>query len=354
MADINDTLRSWVDTEWSNLSLNDFAIKADFLAPGVDAPAWQALAGDAGFRQYFRLASEPPLLAVSAPPATEKNEAFVAVGQLMRQGGVLTPAVAACDLSRGFFLIEDFGPTLLLDVLDADNADGFYHDALSTLVQIQLCKTDTAVLPLYDKSLLQQEMALFPEWFVRRLLNIEMTDRDHQVLDQCVQVLTDSALEQPQVVVHRDFHSRNLVVRKMGPLGVIDFQDAVIGPVTYDLVSLLRDCYIQWPQARIDAWLTFYRAHAEASGLVLPEDEETFKCWFDWMGLQRHLKVLGIFARLSLRDQKHRYLSDLPLVVHYTLTVARQYEALDGFVEWFEAVLMPEIKKQGWWRPIGT
>ncbi len=353
MADINETLRSWVDAEWSNLSLNDFDIKADFLAPGVDAPVWQALAGDAGFRQYFRLASEPPLLAVSAPPATEKNEAFMAVGQLMRQGGVLTPAVAACDLSRGFFLIEDFGPTLLLDALNAGNANALYHDALSTLVQIQLCKADAAVLPLYDKSLLQQEMALFPEWFVHRLLKIEMTDREHKILDESVQVLTDSALAQPQVVVHRDFHSRNLVVRKAGPLGVIDFQDAVIGPVTYDLVSLLRDCYVQWPQPHIDQWLKFYRAHAEASGVVLPKGDETFARWFDWMGLQRHLKVLGIFARLSLRDQKHRYLSDLPLVVHYTLTVARQYEALEGFVAWFEEALMPKIKMQGWWRPIG-
>ena len=350
MTDISGSLRQWVDDSWRDLSLNDFALRPEFHQRNDKAPAWQALAGDAGFRKYFRLASEPSLLAVYAPPETEKNHEFLSIGRLLRKGGVLTPAVAACDLPRGFFLLEDFGPQLLLDVVDEDNCEALYKQAMATLMAVQQCDKDTQVLPPYDAVALSTEMSLFPEWFVRKLLNVELGDREVAVFKVLMDTLIQSAQEQPQVVVHRDYHSRNLVHRENGPPGVIDFQDAVIGPMTYDLVSLLRDCYIQWPEAKVQGWLKMFRSWSVYTG-VCPEDQEIkFERWFDLMGLQRHIKVLGIFARLSLRDGKHRYLNDLPLVIDYTLNVARRYPACGAFVEWFEMALMPKIKEQAWWQ----
>lgn len=352
MTESSEPLRQWVDNHWSELKLNDFSVKAEFNAQDeAAAPGWQALPGDAGFRAYYRLASEPPLLAVSAPPATEKNKAFMEVGQLLRKGGVLAPAVAACDLDQGFFIVEDFGPTLLLDVLTDNNVERLYNTALSTLGQIQRCVKDAKVLPEYSAELLREELNLFPEWFVSQLLGIDLSEREVAVLERTFHELIELALEQPTVVVHRDFHSRNLVYREDGPPGVIDFQDAVIGPCTYDLVSLLRDCYVQWPEAQVQAWVTQFYQSACKSGQLRDIDEDTFYRWFDWMGLQRHIKVLGIFARLSLRDGKHRYLSDLPLVIHYTLSIARKYEEFDQFVEWFEGDIMAAVKQQAWWNP---
>lgn len=354
MTDISNSLRQWVDANWPGLTLNDFAVKAEFHAQSGQAPVWQALAGDAGFRAYFRLASEPPLLAVYAPPATEKNHAFVQIGGLLRKGGVLTPAIAAADFEQGFFLIEDFGPTLLLDVLKDSNAEALYKEALMALLAIQQCATDPEILEPYSSSLLRTEMELFADWFVPQLLGVEIDSDTRQMLDELFDLLESSALEQPQVVVHRDYHSRNLVFRADGPPGVIDFQDAVIGPITYDLVSLLRDCYVRWPEVKVQAWLQAYLAQARAAGMLKGTDDETFIRWFDWMGLQRHIKVLGIFARLSLRDSKHRYLEDLPLVVHYTLSVARKYEECEAFVEWFETELLPVLKQQPWWRNLAS
>src|SRR5690606_11962641 len=181
-------------------------------------------------------------------------------------------------------------------------------------------------LPVYDRHRLRAEMDLFSEWFAPRLLGYEPTVADLHMLDRWFTQLENSALEQPKVFVHRDYHSRNLVYRTGGPPGVIDFQDAVTGPITYDLVSLLRDCYIRWPEARVRRWAMSYANIAMQCGVLPLVSEERFLRWFDWMGLQRHIKVLGIFARLSLRDHKHGYLNDLPLVICYTLEVAKRYE----------------------------
>jgi len=335
MTDISGSLRQWVD---------DFHQRHD------KAPAWQALAGDAGFRRYYRLASEPSLLAVYAPPETEKNHEFLSIGRLLRKGGVLTPAVAACDLPRGFFLLEDFGPELLLDEVNEDNAEALYKQAMATLMALQQCDKDTQVLPPYDAVALSTEMALFPEWFVKKLLGVDINERERILLQDLSSALIQSAMAQPQVVVHRDYHSRNLVYRENGPPGVIDFQDAVIGPMTYDLVSLLRDCYIQWPDEKVQSWAKMFRSWSIYTGVCPESAEDQFMQWFDLMGLQRHIKVLGIFARLSLRDGKHRYLNDLPMVIDYTLNVAKKYSACGAFVEWFQMRLMPIIKQQPWWQ----
>lgn len=341
-------LRNWVDTVWPQLQLLGYSLKPDFHKVGDRVPQWQALPGDAGFRRYFRLSCEPPLLAVHAPPDTEDSQAFIDIARLLRESGVLTPLVLVNDLSRGFLIIEDLGGTLLLDVLQADNADTLYASALESLFRIQTCQLDYAVFPSYDREKLGQEMALFSDWFVHRLLGISPSIAEDRMLETVFRLLEDSAVEQPQIVVHRDYHSRNLIYREGGLPGVIDFQDAVIGPWTYDLVSLLRDCYITWPQQQVHQWALNYARLAQRAELVPAFDEAHFLRWFDLMGLQRHIKVLGIFARLSLRDGKHRYLNDLPTVIHYVLSVARQYPECARFVQWFDGVLLPRIESSDW------
>ncbi len=350
MNDKTAELRAWVEATWPDLTLSDFSLRPEFHAAGDDAPKWQALSGDAGFRRYFRLASEPPLLAVHAPVESENAQAFMDISRLLRQGGVLAPAVAACDLDNGYLLIEDLGPRLLLDVLDESSANSLYAEALDTLLLIQKCPADEQLLPRYDRPRLRDEMALFPEWFVQQLLGCDLSEGESRMLDRLFAVLEDSALQQPQVLVHRDYHSRNLVYRPEGPPGVIDFQDAVVGPYTYDLVSLLRDCYQAWPEARVQQWALSYAQRVEAAGLAAAVPPEQFLRWFDLMGLQRHIKVLGIFARLSLRDGKHGYLKELPRVLAYVLQVAQKYDEAQPFLRWYEQRLEPLVQAAPWYK----
>lgn len=350
MTGNSDALRAWVDVQWPQLKLNDFMLRSDFHLPADSAPEWQALHGDAGFRSYYRLASEPPLLAVFAPPATENCQSFVRIARHLRRYGVLAPAIAASDLERGFMLIEDLGPSLLLSELNRDSADGLYAEALTTLLQMQQSPVADLELPAYSRQSLLDEMALFHQWFITQLLGYEPSVSDMHMLESWYAQLEESALAQPQVFVHRDFHSRNLIYRSDGPPGVIDFQDAVVGPITYDLVSLLRDCYIQWPPERVRRWAVSYANIAVQAGVLPTVTEQQFMRWFDLMGLQRHIKVLGVFARLSLRDNKHGYLHDLPMVIDYTLSVARQYPEGEAFVAWFERTLMPLVQAQSWYK----
>lgn len=352
MAPEQKALRNWVDQQWPHLTLNDFTPRTRFNGSGEEPPVWQPLRGDAGFRRYFRLASEPPLLAVLAPPASEDSEHFISLARHMRSHGVLAPAIACADVERGFLLIEDFGPDLLLSALTEDSADAHYAEAIRCLLSMQKMPVDALGMQLYDSSRLIGELRLFGDWFVERLLARPLDEGEREMLDTWFTYLTESALEQPQVFVHRDFHSRNLVLREGGPPGVIDFQDAVVGPITYDLVSLLRDCYIAWPEQRVKEWARSYARAAMNAGILGPVDESTFLRWFDLMGLQRHIKVLGVFARLSLRDDKHGYLEDLPLVIAYTLSVARRYSVGEPFVTWFEEALMPLIPRQTWYREV--
>jgi len=312
-----------------------------------------AISGDAGFRRYYRLAgSTPALLAVDAPPETEKNHAFCHIAQLFRQYGIHAPQVYAVDYTRGFMLIEDMGDLVYWPLLTGQSHHALYDDAAQCLLKMQSIPCVDAGLTMYDAEKLQQEMDLFPEWFVKKLLQTEMTSEAAGMLQHLNRQLVNNAITQPQVVVHRDFHCRNLLFVANNNPGVIDFQDAVIGAVTYDLVSLYRDCYIRWPEAQVTQWVLQYREKLLQRNIIAFVPEETFLKWFDWMGLQRHIKVLGIFARLYLRDHKPGYLNDLPLVIHYTLSVAKRYAECTDFVLWFERELLPRAKKCEWYREI--
>jgi hypothetical protein len=312
-----------------------------------------AVAGDASFRRYYRLAGcEPTRIAVFAPPDKERNLEFTRIAALLRAAGVCAPEVLAHDSANGFLLLSDFGDTLMLGGLDESSVDGLYARAMDTLLHIQGAATvcEGWQLPPYSEELLLQEMELFPAWYLEGLLGIALGARDRALLQALFARLVASAREQPQVFVHRDFHSRNLMLLPGGALGVIDFQDAVTGPLTYDLVSLLRDCYVEWPPARVEAWAASFAARAVAAGSMQPVPAATFRRWFDWMGLQRHIKVLGIFARLWLRDGKPGYLGDLPLVMRYTLDVASAYPETAPFAAWFRERVLPVAGGQDWYR----
>ena len=217
------------------------------------------------------------------------------------------------------------------------------------LLRLQQATDIPTELPQYDQAMLRRELEIFSEWFVVRLLGYSLSQAEQALLQRVFTQLETTALEQPQLLVHRDYHSRNLLLCDSGQIGVIDFQGAVRGPFAYDLVSLLRDCYIRWPQEDVKRWALSYGNMAMDVGVIPAVDEATYLRWFDWVGLQRHIKVLGIFARLHLRDGKHHYLADLPLVLRYTLDVARNYPQLDEFVAWFEQQLLPLIEQQPWY-----
>ena len=316
----------------------------------------QAVAGDASNRRYFRAAlGGHSRILVEAPPGTEKNAEFLAVRALLAGAGVRVPALYGSDLQRGYLLLEDLGDRLLLPELTAGSVDAAYRRAMDVLLRMAAIDTAGLDIPHYDAALLQEELGRFPAWFAEALLGHAPDEQERGLLHQLDSLLVASALEQPQVLVHRDFHSRNLMPQADGALAVIDFQDAVAGPVTYDLVSLLRDCYVRWPAARVRGWALDYRARLQAAGLSGEVDEERFLRWFDLMGLQRHIKVLGTFARLYLRDGKPGYLADLPRVIDYVLEIADQYAprepALAAFGQWFRDRLAPLVAARDWGRP---
>lgn len=311
------------------------------------------IAGDAGFRRYYRLNTEPSLLAVDAPPATEDSQQFLAVGAYLHDSGVPVPDVVAVDLDDGFLLVEDLGEECLLPHLQADSADLLYGEALMVLLRLQQAPR-SALLQDYDAEWLQREMQLMPEWFITGLLDLELDSSAAAMLEETFALLCDSAGEQPQVCVHRDYHSRNIVYREGCAPGVIDFQGAVWGPITYDLASLLKDCYIHWPRKRVENWALTYAGIALEAGVLAGSaesfDAQRFLRWFDWIGLQRHIKVLGLFSRLHLRDQKLGYLQDLPLVLHYCLDVAGRYDELKPLQHWLQECVLPAAARQDWYR----
>lgn len=288
------------------------------------------VSGDASFRRYFRLRfDDRSWIAVDAPPEQEDSRPFVALAARLGEAGLHVPRVLASDLGRGFMLLTDLGDTLYLDALNPASADDLYGAALDALLRLQaIPATD---LPAYDAALLMREMELFRDWYLQRHLGVVLDAPAHAVLDVSFAALCEAALAQPRVFVHRDYHSRNLMVCAPNP-GILDFQDAVHGPVTYDLVSLLRDCYIAWPEAQVEAWVEAYRLRALAVGLLPATDAATFRRWFDWMGVQRHLKAIGIFARLQHRDGKPAYLQDIPRTLGYVRQVAGRYPELRALV----------------------
>jgi hypothetical protein len=299
----------------------------------LDGPPSPA-SSDASFRSYWRVyAKARPAIVMDAPPGKEDTGPFVDVCRRLIDAGVRAPAIAAADPAQGFLLLEDFGTRTLLPALSEQSVDAHYAAAFDALQS--MLRTRTAGLPVYDSERLIAEMSLFETWFLRRHLGLELSCDDTDQIEACMTRLVQSALEQPRYFVHRDYHSRNLMLLDNGALGVIDFQDAVQGPITYDLVSLLKDCYVQWPLARVYAWADQFREQLTAAGLI-SVGPTRWRRWFDWMGLQRHLKVLGIFARLHYRDGKSGYLGDLPRVLDYTLAVCERYGELAGFGEWLE------------------
>ncbi len=282
---------------------------------------------DASFRRYYRATTgRGSYIVMDAPPSHEDCRPYVRVARLLKAAGVNAPEILAQDLEQGFLLLTDFGTTTYLAALDADNADRLYLDANAALVRIQLASRP-GVLPDYDAELLTREMRLFPEWHLKRHLGIDLNPRQQEVLHQTFAQVLANNLAQPRVYVHRDWHSRNLMVTDPNP-GVLDFQDAVYGPITYDLVSLYKDAYIRWDEERVLDWVIRYWEAARAAGLPVHADFADFYRDFEWMGVQRHLKVLGIFARLHHRDGKDGYLKDLPLVMDYLRRACARYRDL--------------------------
>jgi aminoglycoside/choline kinase family phosphotransferase len=283
---------------------------------------------DASFRRYFRasLADGRSFIAMDAPPGREDCRPFVRVAGMLREARVNAPEILAQDLGRGFLLLGDLGTRTYLQELSVDNAPRLFGDAMDALVRWQLA-TRPGGLPPYDEALLRREMGLFPEWYLKRHLKFELSDNQKHGLEKIFSLLVRSALTQPSVYVHRDFMPRNLMVCEPNP-GVLDFQDAVLGPITYDIASLLRDAFISWEEERVLDWSVRYWEKAKRAGLPAQPDFGEFWRALEWMGLQRHLKVLGIFARIRYRDGKPRYLEDAPRFIGYARAVAGRYAAL--------------------------
>ena len=297
------------------------------------------LTGDASFRRYYRLRKgSTSYIVMDCPPDKETLRPFLDVGRLLQKHNVLTPTVHAFDEQLGIALLDDFGDTLLLAKLqDASTnhqaIDTLYTNAFTTLTRLQQCHHHTPYqLPVFNQSHMHNELTLLKSWYFEHYLKVQLTTQETKLIEKTSQWLINEISQQPYVFIHRDYHSRNIMVLE-NALGIIDFQDAMLGPLTYDLVSLLKDCYIQWPTERVMHWLNlFYERSESAQQLSRP----AFKRAFDLCGLQRHLKVLGIFSRLFLRDNKPHYVTDLPLTRHYVMACLESYPELHEFYNLME------------------
>lgn len=304
-----DTLKDWLRQE---LKITDFTI----------APA----SADASFRRYFRITfKNKTRIVMDAPPDKENCDPFVHVAHMLESVGVQAPHIFERDREQGFMLLSDLGSTPYLHELDANNADRLYGDAMASLIKMQPLENG---LPRYDAKLLQFEMSLFRDWYLEKHLNIKLNEQQQRIVHNTFDLLTNNALQQPQVFVHRDYHSRNLMITKQDNPGVIDFQDAVVGAITYDLVSLLKDCYIAWPRQKVVNWVYDFIKH---NPLTRHIEHTEFLRWFDLMGAQRHIKVLGIFSRLNHRDGKPGYLKDIPRTLAYLMDTCARYDDLHEF-----------------------
>lgn len=289
-----------------------------------DDCAIEPVSGDASFRRYFRIrTADRSLILMDAPPDREDCTPFVDVTNRLQKAGLHVPAIIEADLDAGFLLLSDLGDDLYLAHLHDDNADTLYGYALDSLERIQ--SADPEGLPDYDRARLLGEMELFREWFLKRHLGIGPGHDRDTLLERSFETLASVALEQPRVFVHRDYHARNLMLTRENPPGILDYQDAVLGPVTYDLVSLLKDSYIAWPRQRQITWALSYRDRIVRSGIIDPVDDASFLRWYDLTGVQRQLKVCGIFARLNYRDGKPGYLPDIPLTYRNLTDAAARY-----------------------------
>jgi aminoglycoside/choline kinase family phosphotransferase len=308
-------------------------------APITKPDSLRPASSDASFRRYFRVdaADGGTLIAMDAPPPQEDVRPFVQVAELFAATGVTVPDILASDIEQGFLLLSDLGSTTYLKQLNADTAHKLYLDAIQALVQLQV-RSEPNRLPAYDRELLRRELMLFPDWYLAKHRHAALTDSQQADLERVFETLLANNLAQAPVYVHRDYHSRNLMVLAEGNPGILDFQDAVYGPITYDLVSLLRDAYIEWDEEMVLDWAVRYWELARRAGLPVAHDIDSFYRDFEFMGLQRHLKVLGIFARLFHRDGKDAYLNDIPLVMQYVRKTAYRYKEFAPLVKLLDAL----------------
>jgi aminoglycoside/choline kinase family phosphotransferase len=340
--------------EWSSMvvldasdsrlaNLTQWVIEDLGFAGALIAPA----SVDASFRRYFRVTRDADsYIVMDAPPDKEDSRPFLNVARILGGLNLNVPIVLARDMERGFLLLSDLGSRQYLDALpEGDSVDALYADALEALRTMQTADAGLSKgLPGYDRALLTREMELLPEWFLQRHLGLHVGASERAMLDRLFASLADAALSQPACFVHRDYHSRNLLVTPEDNPGILDFQDAVWGPVTYDLASLLKDCYIAWPPAQVREWVREYRENLRGAGFKLDGSAAEFMRWFDLIGLQRHIKVLGIFARLFYRDGKSQYLNDLPRVLDYARDTAASYSETAAFAEFIVRRIDPEFK----------
>jgi aminoglycoside/choline kinase family phosphotransferase len=319
--------------------LDRYALVNDWLTrqlPGRTftlAPA----SADASFRRYFRVTlPDATLVVMDAPPEHEDCRPFLHVGGLMAAAGLNVPAILAQDLTQGLLLLSDLGSTTYLAALNDANADGLFRDAIDALIRWQLASRE-GVLPLYDEALLRRELDLFPEWYLRRHLGIELDVAQRHALEAVFRLILANNLAQPRTFVHRDYMPRNLMLTEPNP-GVLDFQDAVYGPITYDLASLFKDAFVSWEEPRVLDWTIRYWERARSANLPVNGDFGEFYRDFEWMGLQRHLKVIGIFARICHRDGKPAYVKDTPRFLGYVRAVAGRYASLSPLVRLLDQV----------------
>ncbi len=324
-----EQLKNWLDNE---LNFSEYTLR----------PA----SADASFRRYFRvLHAGVSYVVMDAPPEKEDSQPFVTISKMFFDLGLNVPEVIDESLQQGFLLLSDLGSAPYLDVLNEETVERLYGDALGALATLQACTPEHASLPSYDRTLLLNEMELCREWLIGEHLGVSPDAVQTGMIDAAFELLAENALAQPRVCVHRDYHSRNLMHTGMNNPGILDFQDAVIGPVTYDLVSLLRDCYIDWPRARVEDWALGYLDLALQSGILRAEQDDPvqFLRWFDLMGMQRHLKAAGIFARLKHRDGKDGYLQDIPRTLGYVVEVAARYDELAAFGRYIDAEVLSRL-----------
>ncbi|MGV8863731.1 MAG: aminoglycoside phosphotransferase family protein [Pseudomonas sp.] len=326
-------LKVWLDDQ----------LPALFAAQGwgaVPPATLTAASSDASFRRYFRWEGEGrTFIVMDAPPPQENCKPFVDIAHLLAKSGINVPKIYAEDLTQGFLLLNDLGRKTYLDVINAENADALFADAFDALLAYQQLPMD-APLPSYDVALLRRELELFPEWYVRRHLGVEMSQAQLGMWQRVSDLLIDSALAQPSVLVHRDYMPRNLMLSEPNP-GVLDFQDAVYGPVTYDVTCLFKDAFLSWPEERVRGWLLTYWQAACKLGVPVQTEFEDFLRASDLMGVQRHLKVIGIFARICHRDGKPRYLADVPRFFAYIDTVLARRPELAELAELLASLRQP-------------
>lgn len=310
---------------------------------GLRSFSMQALPGDASFRRYYRVISHNnEYIAMDAPPPTENCGPFVDIAQALRNIKLQAPEIIGKNLDQGFLLLSDFGDDTYLKVLNDDNADLLYKRALESLAILQQCPSiPNRPIPPFTREFMWQEWAWHQEWFLQKFLGLKTDD----TLNANYHLLVESACEQPQVFMHRDFHSGNLMRLPDNQVGILDFQDAFIGPVTYDLASLLRDCYIDWPASDVRRWALYYFQLLKSRHQLSGVDEATFLRWLDWMGIQRHLKALLTFARKAVRDHQPSYLAHIPRTLNYLLSVSSNYAELKVLHDYLQQIVQPTFKK---------